>query len=485
MTIKARLKGILAKYRNLTKITYIDFVYQDAKGIVLVGWVASKESVLPEHLEYKVGARNVQRAFFVHYPRADVCQHLGLSADRAAGFVTFIPGAHDPKALMVGLPGALIALKKRSFAYLTSLGQVLKQAGNGGEAVKAFLEKELGDVKSNGSLIIPARKLDKDVEAIKAQLQQLKVHQEGFIEEAQALLPGIHKIWKARQSARNDAQLLTFGAEVESPRLSIVVPIYGRYDFMQHQLAQFSSDPSFKDVELIYVLDDPSLIHEVKVTSFGLFETFRHPFKVVLSERNLGFSGANNLGVSFARSEMLLLLNSDIIPRDKGWIDTYLEQFASTEDCGILGATLVYEDDTIQHAGMEFRQDSTLPGLWVNHHPLKGVPLKLAEHPGVCPSQMVTGACMLMKRSVYQEVEGFDTLYVLGDFEDSDLCLKVRDKGLGIYLSGSVVLYHLERLSQNLVDPGDWKFKLTMVNGAYQLKKWKNKIEEMVTRDGQ
>ena len=96
-----------------------------------------------------------------------------------------------------------------------------------------------------------------------------------------------------------------------------------------------------------------------------------------------------------------------------------------------------------------------------------------------CPLPITTGACMFMDKSLYQEIGGFDPLYVLGDFEDSDLCLKVIDKGLKIYCSSTVRLYHLERLSQNLVDQGDWKFKLTLVNGVHQMNKWSALLEEI------
>ncbi len=86
---------------------------------------------------------------------------------------------------------------------------------------------------------------------------------------------------------------------------------------------------------------------------------------------------------------------------------------------------------------------------------------------------------MLIHKSNFVQVGGFDPMYVLGDFEDSDLCLKLIDKGLTNYVSSDIVLYHLERLSQNLVDEGDWKFKLTLVNGAYQMTKWKGLIKEV------
>ena len=75
---------------------------------------------------------------------------------------------------------------------------------------------------------------------------------------------------------------------------------------------------------------------------------------------------------------------------------------------------------------------------------------------------------MLMENEFFQQIGGFDTCYILGDFEDSDLCLKALNQNKKIYVDGDEKLYHLERLSQNLVPSGDWKFKLTLLNGLYQ-----------------
>jgi GT2 family glycosyltransferase len=86
---------------------------------------------------------------------------------------------------------------------------------------------------------------------------------------------------------------------------------------------------------------------------------------------------------------------------------------------------------------------------------------------------------MLLERSLYEAVGGFDTRYILGDFEDSDLCLKVYAQNKKIYLDMEESLFHLERLSQNLVDSGDWKYKLTLFNGLYQKNKWDQAIDKV------
>jgi GT2 family glycosyltransferase len=115
----------------------------------------------------------------------------------------------------------------------------------------------------------------------------------------------------------------------------------------------------------------------------------------------------------------------------------------------------------------------------MNLHPYKGVHIDLVPLDDVMATTSTTGACMLMKTALYRELEDFDHMYVSRIFEDSVLCLKVTHHGLKIYVSGSTRLYHLERLSQDLVDSGDLKFKLTLSNGVYQANKWCSLIQEV------
>ena len=294
----------------------------------------------------------------------------------------------------------------------------------------------------------------------------------------------IEKSWLGRLQAPNAVNVKQFGNEVANPLLSLVIPIYGRYDFVQIQMSQFSLDSDFDNIEIVYVLDDPRIKHAFMVTCKGVFETFGVPFKVVLSERNLGYAGANNLGVSHASSEHIVLLNSDVIPKKPHQFLTLLQQFENAESVGILSGTLLYEDDTIQHQGMEYMQDPSHPGMWMNYHPQKGFPLALTESFDIKEAQAVTGALMLMTKQQYLDVGGFDIGYILGDFEDSDLCMKVRNTGKRIAVSGSVHMYHLERLSQSLVSGNTWKHTLSMVNGLRHTNKWNNEVENVVAGNG-
>jgi GT2 family glycosyltransferase len=472
------LQGLRAK----DALVNLDFVISQGTSLVISGWVAHKYlSINQDCLSVKQADKKVGMSIF-SFQRDDVAQRLQLNnEDNCFGFIVIIDdfsGSIDN--LTFEHSDTTFPMSKLRYRQASNIAEILSNIPEKRDEAKEFVEASSLKLNMGSAGKAVIRHRDKDVEKIKGILQSIDITKAGALDVlANDALADIHRIWKVKQSKNTESELKIYGGFDGIPKVSVVIPLYGRYDFMQHQLANFSSDPFMKKVEIIYVLDDPVLQREVLIAAYGIFQTFKYPFKLVLSARNRGFAGANNLGVEYATSETLLLLNSDILPSENRWLAQYLGQFNNLMDVGILGATLVYEDNTIQHAGMTFREDSHYPGIWMNHHPYKGVPVDLVRLDSVFESSITTGACMLMKTALYRELEGFDPMYVLGDFEDSDLCLKVIHHGLKIYVSGSTRLFHLERLSQDLVDSGDWKFKLTLANGVYQANKWRSLIQEI------
>ena len=132
---------------------------------------------------------------------------------------------------------------------------------------------------------------------------------------------------------------------------------------------------------------------------------------------------------------------------------------------------------------MRFEAAENFEGLWLNRHPGKGLPNALfpdAVH--ALPREAVTGACLLVTRARYVALGGLDEDYVLGDFEDSDFCLKARRAGMAIGLAPRAVLYHLERQSQSLVTRARWKDDLTHYNCWTHSRRWHASI--LALRDG-
>jgi GT2 family glycosyltransferase len=281
--------------------------------------------------------------------------------------------------------------------------------------------------------------------------------------------PAVGALWSGRRSIASEPAIIQFGPRPEAPEVSIVVPIYGRQDFIEFQLAQFANDPAMIGQELIYVIDDPSLYDAVRVAAIDLYGCYAVPFTLVYGHRNGGFAVATNLGAAQARGTFLLLLNSDVLPRDPGWLAALVTAHR-LHDAGAVGPKLLYEDGSIQHAGMKFYRLPVWGNLWVNDHPLKGQPNSPATE--TIPCNALTGACLLLRTALFRDLGGLSEDYIIGDFEDSDLCLRLLQEGKQNYLVPSVELYHLERQSQNMIGTSDWRTNLTLYNCWLHDQRW-------------
>jgi GT2 family glycosyltransferase len=260
---------------------------------------------------------------------------------------------------------------------------------------------------------------------------------------SQHVHPAITRIQKVVGSEASFEEVVQFGTAPAAPEVSIVVPLYKRIDHLEMQLAEFVSDPEIPDVDLIYVLDSPEQSDELLEMASQLTPLYQVPFRVGILERNAGFAEANNAGALLAKARLLLLLNSDILPDAPGWLSRMQQFYDSTPNIGALGAKLLYEDDSIQHAGMYFYN---LPGTaqWVDAHYFKGMHRSLPAANVARPVPIVSGACMMIDHALYQRFGGLRGIFVRGDYEDSDLCLRLSGEGLDNWYFPGVELYHLE-----------------------------------------
>lgn len=289
--------------------------------------------------------------------------------------------------------------------------------------------------------------------------------------------PAVQAVWSARPKSAPTEFREKFGAEMADPPVTILVPLYGRCDFAEFQIALFADDPDFQSLQLIYVVDDPSIFEQFRATCPDLFGIYRVPFEVLFPGENLGFAGANNYGAARSRGKRLLFLNSDVMPKRHGWVSELLRIHDSLDAPGLLGAKLLYEDGTLQHGGIAFQRHAPWGGLWINDHPAKG--LNPAALTGVREADAVTAACALIDAELYRSLDGFSEDYILGDFEDSDLCLAARKAGRRNYAALDVELYHLERQSQQLIGDALWRRNLTIYNCWLHNERWKDVLEQI------
>ena len=263
-----------------------------------------------------------------------------------------------------------------------------------------------------------------------------------------------------------------YGTCPKDPEVSIIIPLYGRIDFIESQMVCFSSDNFInQNCEIIYVVDDPALLSELSTTAEQLYNLYKVPFKTVWGSTNRGFSGANNLGAEHATGDLLLFLNSDVFPKQNGWLEALKQELLKSDKIGVVAPRLTFADGSIQHAGIEFKKRTDL-GIYINHHPQMGLTPELDANSSSTALPAVTGACMLIRRSDFDAIDGWDTGYLIGDFEDSDLCLKLRSKGKECVYTPNIELTHLERQSFNLTGAGDFRMKVVILNAVRHQERW-------------
>jgi len=287
--------------------------------------------------------------------------------------------------------------------------------------------------------------------------------------ETMAIMAPTAVAMKRAQAAKLAAPTeLAIGPSPESPRASIIVPLYGRLDFLTYQMALFSEHDAGED-EYLYVLDQPERRAECIELARSAYRRFGIPMRLIIMPENVGFGGASNAGLQAARGRHICFLNSDVLPGTPDWIGQLSAALDGDPELGVIGARLLFEDGTVQHIGMALQRQPTVGNLLFPIHPRKGRIPPPGE--GIRDVEMVTGALMMMRRDLALECGGFDPAYVIGDFEDADLCMRIRGKGLTCAVHDDVTLYHLERQSQGTAAT-DWTRNLTFVNAWTFNQRW-------------
>lgn len=195
---------------------------------------------------------------------------------------------------------------------------------------------------------------------------------------------------------------------------------------------------------------------------------------VVTYKGKFNYSAVNNLGVSYAQGEYILLLNNDTEVITVNWLEELL-MYAQRDDVGAVGAKLYYGDKTIQHAGVVI-------GLGAHrtagHTHYKQPRQNLGYMGRLCYAQdvtAVTGACLLVKKSLYDEVGGLDESFEIS-LNDVDFCLKLREKNLLNVFTPFAELYHYESISRGLDDSGEKAERYDQESARFR-EKWKSVLE--------
>nr|QOL00437.1 chondroitin synthase [uncultured organism] len=232
-------------------------------------------------------------------------------------------------------------------------------------------------------------------------------------------------------------------------KVSIIIPTRDHGDDVDRCLTSIFERTVYPDFEVIVVDNGSTNAHDI--ATFRRWENADPRVRVLRHDVPFNFSNINNFAVSHAKGDYLLFLNNDTEVISVGWLGGMIE-WAQRPAIGAVGAKLFYPDDTIQHAGVVIG----IGGVAGHSH--KYYP---REAPGyfsmLCAPvnyTAVTGACLMMRREVFDEIGGFDESLAIA-FNDVDLCLRVRQAGYRIVALPNVELYHFESKSRGQDDTAE------------------------------
>lgn len=296
------------------------------------------------------------------------------------------------------------------------------------------------------------------------------------VDRCQKFYQPIFKAITSTLPAPVDALDEVYGRKVRDPVLSIVIPLYGETRFELIQIPALAALRS-RDWEVIFAVDDPRILEVVRANARRLAKLYDLGIRIVAPTQNQGFSGINNFAAAKAGGKTLLFLNSDCFISQTAPIQRALK-WLRQDKAGAVGFRLTYADKSIQHDGMSVSSWNGEADFLLNEHPRRGLPINLIpQHPGNEDACLLTAACLMVSARIFHQVSGFDRDYVRGDFEDSDLCLKILANGLRLGIVRSEGLFHLER--QTIGDQeGGLRQKITLVNSFIYTNKWKKMLEQ-------
>jgi GT2 family glycosyltransferase len=231
--------------------------------------------------------------------------------------------------------------------------------------------------------------------------------------------------------------------ELRNPKVTLVVPSTLRGETQLQCLLQILEKTSYPNFEMLIIVSQEVPLDGPQQAVAEQLSGYENVTVEVFHTESFNYSRANNIAASLTNSDFVCLLNDDVLPVESTWLQRMLG-FFSDPACGIVGCKLLYPNLTVQHGGMIMG----LAGL-VEHsnrflrRTQKGYSWRSQVDHEV---SAVTGACLLVKRSIYNEIGGFDESFATL-FNDVDFCLRVRERGYGVVFAATVEMIHYETLT--------------------------------------
>jgi len=235
---------------------------------------------------------------------------------------------------------------------------------------------------------------------------------------------------------------------INEPLVSIIIPFKDKPELLKMCIESILEKSTYKNFEIVGISNNS----EEKETFEEMHRIKELDKRINFYEYNVPFnySDINNYAVNnHAKGEYILLLNNDIEIISKRWIEEMLRH-AQRENIGCVGAKLYYPNDTIQHAGVTMGV-LTLAGHNFKHLD-KNVPGYMGRESIIQNVSAVTAACLMIKKSIFDEVNGLNQEDLKIAFNDVDFCLRVQEKGYKNIYTPFCEAYHHESISRGTED---------------------------------
>lgn len=251
-----------------------------------------------------------------------------------------------------------------------------------------------------------------------------------------------------------------------APRVSIVVPVFNHVRETLECAASIARHTPSRDYEVI-VVDDASA--DETPALLPLVANLR----VLRNAQNGGFVVSCNRGAAAARGEYLVFLNNDA-QVTAGWLEPLLETFATFERVGAVGPKLLYPNGRLQEAGTMVNPDLSVTMVGLGDDPAR------ARYNYAREVHYCSGACLMVERRRFEELGGFADDLKPAYYEDCDLQLRLRERGLRtIYQPASVVVHHLSLTSEGLPDPAAFKKQQIVKNSQRMRERFGELVDAM------
>jgi GT2 family glycosyltransferase len=247
------------------------------------------------------------------------------------------------------------------------------------------------------------------------------------------------------------------------PVVTVLMPVYNQVGYTLCCLQSIAANPPLVPIEVV-IIDDASIDETPQVIALTT------GIRYIRNDTNQGFLRSVNRGASLARGRYLHILNNDTQVQ-AGWLDALVAVFEEETGVGIVGSKLIYPSGHLQEAGAALKRDGRVELIGLNADP------SAATYARRRRVDHCSGASLLIEKTLFDRLGGFDEVYAPAYYEDCDLSLRVQAQGLDvIYEPRSVVIHHLS-VSTNAEPSG--KSKRIETNKVIFLERWARTLEDL------